>query len=392
MRGGWEGRDCRCGGGRWGRERRERLGHRRARGGGRRNGNGGTDEAAAEHGEAEGGGRNGAAGFGEDHRALDRVLKFADVAGPWIRGEGDEGGFGEAGDLQAVFAGAAAEEGFGEDDDVFGAFSERWYLDGEYVEAVVEVGAEVAFFHELHEVAIGGGEEADVDLDGLGAADALEFAFLKNAQELGLKVGRYLAHFVEEERAAVGEFEAAFTAVGGAGEGAFFMTEEFALDEVFRESGAVDFDVGLVATRGVAVELAGDHFFAGAVFASDEDGGIGGSNAFDELAETLHGWALAQQIALAAVLLAEVAVNFDQLAVGVGFFENDFNLAGREGLDEIVEGTGAHTRYGAFDGAVAGHHDDEWAVGQSADAFEELLAVAIGQADIEHDEVEGFLC
>ncbi len=42
------------------------------------------------------------------------------------------------------------------------------------------------------------------------AADALELAFLQDAQQLGLDGRRHLADLVEEERAAVGELEAPF--------------------------------------------------------------------------------------------------------------------------------------------------------------------------------------
>ena len=141
----------------------------------------------------------------------------------------------------------------------------------------------------------------------------------------------------------------------------------------------------------MTVELAGDHFFAGAVFAGDEHGGSGWGDALDELAQAGHRGAATEEIAVTAVLLAEVAVDLDELAVGVGFFEDDLNLPGREWLDEVIESACAHAGDGAFDGAVAGHHDDERSVGQGADAFEKLLAVAVGQAHVEHDEVECFL-
>ena len=64
------------------------------------------------------------------------------------------------------------------------------------------------------------------------AADAAELALLEDAEELGLDAGRHLADLVEEERAAVGELEAARAAVAGAGEGAALVAEELALEQV----------------------------------------------------------------------------------------------------------------------------------------------------------------
>ena len=54
---------------------------------------------------------------------------------------------------------------------------------------------------------MGGDDDADVDLDGLVAADALDFAFFEDAEELGLHGEGHVADFVEEERAAFGLLE-----------------------------------------------------------------------------------------------------------------------------------------------------------------------------------------
>jgi hypothetical protein len=60
----------------------------------------------------------------------------------------------------------------------------------------------------LGEVAVGGRDDAHVDLHGLVAADALELALLQHAQQLHLDGRGDLADLVEEERAAVGLLEA----------------------------------------------------------------------------------------------------------------------------------------------------------------------------------------
>ena len=96
------------------------------------------------------------------------------------------------------------------------------------------------------EVAVGGGDDADIDLDRLGAADAVDLALLDGAQQLGLQADVHLADFVEQQRAAVGFLELADAAGDGAGEGALLMAEQFALQQVLRDGGAVDRDEGLV--------------------------------------------------------------------------------------------------------------------------------------------------
>ena len=59
------------------------------------------------------------------------------------------------------------------------------------------------------EVAIGGRDHAHAHANDLLAAHAVEFAFLQHAQQLGLRRAVQVAHFVQENRAAVGQFELA---------------------------------------------------------------------------------------------------------------------------------------------------------------------------------------
>ena len=80
---------------------------------------------------------------------------------------------------------------------------------GKDVEPVVEVLAELAVGDQLLEVAVRRRDHAHVDANGLAAADALELALLQHAQQLDLHVQRHVADLVEEQRAAVGELEAA---------------------------------------------------------------------------------------------------------------------------------------------------------------------------------------
>ena len=75
-------------------------------------------------------------------------------------------------------------------------------------------------------------DDAHVDRERLGAADALERALLEHAQQLGLRLGRHVADLVEEDRAAVRGLEAADAARVGAGERALLVAEELALEEL----------------------------------------------------------------------------------------------------------------------------------------------------------------
>jgi hypothetical protein len=62
-------------------------------------------------------------------------------------------------------------------------------------------------------------------------ASAVELAFLQHAQQLGLRCAVQVAHFVQENSGTIGQFEIAAAHSGGAGEGAFFVAEQFAFEQ-----------------------------------------------------------------------------------------------------------------------------------------------------------------
>src|SRR5262249_35082030 len=101
----------------------------------------------------------------------------------------------------------------------------------------------------IFQFAVRRSEHANVDLQSLVAAHALELARLQEAKELHLQCHRDLAHFVEEERPAVGLFEAAFAATDRAGERAALVTEQLALEERLGERRTVETHERLVRTR-----------------------------------------------------------------------------------------------------------------------------------------------
>ena len=103
---------------------------------------------------------------------------------------------------------------------------------------------------DLHDVAVGGGDEADVDAQFLRAADARERAVLQKPQQLGLKRLAHVGDFVEKNRAAVGLLDAAGFLFDRAGERAFFVAEQFAFQQRLGNGRAVDADVILRRAAG----------------------------------------------------------------------------------------------------------------------------------------------
>lgn len=86
----------------------------------------------------------------------------------------------------------------------------------------------------------------------------------------------------------MGKLKFPHAAIVSAGEGSFFMTEEFGLDQCLGEGRTVHGQEGFVFSGALGMDDSGDQFFAGATFTSDEDGHIAGSDHFNILEEVLH--------------------------------------------------------------------------------------------------------
>ena len=101
----------------------------------------------------------------------------------------------------------------------------------------------------------------------MNAAQVHELAVLEHAQDLGLRLQAHGADFVEEDGAAVGDFEQALLRRDGAGERALHVPEQRGFQQVRRHRAGVHRDERLVAARRIRVDRLGDQFLAGAAFA-----------------------------------------------------------------------------------------------------------------------------
>src|SRR5262249_1106751 len=132
-------------------------------------------------------------------------------------------------------------------------------------------------------------------------------ALLQDPEQLDLRLRGQLADLVEEDRAAVGQLEAALAAGEGAAESALLVAEQLALDQAGGQGGAVDFDerVAPAPAWGTGgVDGAGDQLLARARLAGDEHRGVGGGDAADLVQHVQQGGAAADD-------LLEVVVRLD---------------------------------------------------------------------------------
>ena len=104
-------------------------------------------------------------------------------------------------------------------------------MDGDDVEAVVEVLAEAPLGDAALQIDVRRGEDAGPERALFLGAERAEAAVLEDAQELGLELDRHLGDLVEQDRPAARELELPARAPLGAREGAALVPEDERLDE-----------------------------------------------------------------------------------------------------------------------------------------------------------------
>src|SRR6266550_2250823 len=280
----------------------------------------------------------------EQDSALDEVFEFADVTGPGIMREGVHGIGGNVFDILVELAAESLHEIANQQREIFGALAERGNLNGENIQTVIEVAAKGALGNAFRKILIRGGDDADVHALRAIAAEPFEFLLLQHAKKLRLKFEGKVADFVEEERAAVGEFEAADFLIDGAGERAALVAEQLGFEKATGNGGAIDFNEGAIAARTKIVDGAGDELFARAGFAEEEDGGASGRGELHLGQGALERGTLADdflKIEFTANFFLEVELFFGELILqGVDFLEGQsvFNGNGDlrgDGLKEL---------------------------------------------------------
>src|SRR5579863_1422808 len=129
---------------------------------------------------------------GKSDRALDSVLKFADISRPVVR---DEARHGILGDLEslAAFRAEFLKEGANQERDVSLALTQRRQLDLDDVQTKKKVLAELALANSGFELPVGCGDHTHLNGNAIRGAHGLYFALLQCAKELRLQIHRHVA-------------------------------------------------------------------------------------------------------------------------------------------------------------------------------------------------------
>ena len=172
--------------------------------------------------------------------------------------------------------------------DVLTPFAQGRDLNFHRVEPEQQVLSEPAGGNLLRKSRVRCTDEAGISLLSLGRTDALEFAGLEHTQQRGLQLQRDIGDFIQEQRAALREFESANTVGLGIREGAADVAEKLVLENTFREPAHVHGDQRFARTRRGGVQRPGDEPFAGPIFPRDEHVGLGWPDATNQIHDGPH--------------------------------------------------------------------------------------------------------
>jgi len=125
----------------------------------------------------------------ENDSAFNRVLEFTHIAGPWMGHECCQTICRDGADVNAMFAGEALQKLLGEEWNVVATFTQWRNEDGDDVEPEEQVLAKFLFLDALFQVAVCGGNDANIDFDCSVATDSFQFPFLQYSEKFCLDLG-----------------------------------------------------------------------------------------------------------------------------------------------------------------------------------------------------------
>ncbi len=171
----------------------------------------------------------------------------------------------------------------------------------------------------------------------------------------------------------------------------FLVAEEFGLDEVLRDRGAVDGEERPFGAQGVLVDAAGDEFLARAAFAGDEHGRVARGDLADGLQDFLHRFGTADDAFLVVGRVHEHARRSrrrrEVATGGEGLVDERDQLGLIERLHHVVVGAELHRLDRGLRRAERGHQDHHRLRLRAAEHLQGLDAGHATHAIIEEDHV-----
>src|SRR5581483_851748 len=262
------------------------------------------------------------------------------------------------------------------------------------IETIKKIGAEAAIARKLLELAVARGDDTHIDLALFVAAEADERLGFDRAQQFRLCAEIELADLVEKQCPAVGGLEVPDLPLVGVRKRAFLITEQLALDQAVRQSGAIDHHEGFIATVAVVVDRARDQLLPRPALAGDENGAFALCDETHGLVNLHHRLGVADDV-LDAIPAPDFFLETLQLARKLRFLQSALDaqseLVDVERLRHVVESTGLLGGECGARGVKGGQHDDLSVRVNLLDLSQRLESVGARHHNVEQDDVRHLL-
>ena len=187
---------------------------------------------------------------------------------------------GQADHVLAQFLAHIGQETINQQRKILLALAQGRQADAEFRQPVVQIAAKRLLFHRGLKIRIGRRDHAEIHGLLARATDAVNSTRLQNPQQLRLHRHRQVGDFIQENGAALGQFERACLGLMGPGERSFLVPEQFALDQLFRDGAAVHHNQRLGCAQALRMDRSRHQLLPGPGFAGHQDREIGRRDQF----------------------------------------------------------------------------------------------------------------
>jgi len=170
------------------------------------------------------------------------------------------------------------------------------------------------------------------------------------------------------------------------------VTEEFALDKIIGNGGAVDGDEITLGAVRVFPNGASDELLARAALTGDHYGDVARGDLADDLKNILHHWRHADDTLAVVVCVDGGLVGARQAHVGVGLervLGQREHLRRVEGLHDVIEGAELHRLDRGLRGPESGHQNHKLLGVRGANVLQGLESADAAHAHIEENQIRG---
>src|SRR5438270_2579935 len=143
----------------------------------------------------------------QNHGAFDNILQLAHIARPGISNQGSKSFGCHAARATFILFRILAQEMLYQRGNVFFTLTKWRQVNADDIQTIEQVFAELAFANQLLQIHIGGRDNTDIHLDFLDTTQMHKLAILQYPQDLALRVHAHRADLIQEQRAAIGNFE-----------------------------------------------------------------------------------------------------------------------------------------------------------------------------------------